>query len=147
MMVMLHAMARLAWLLPVALAAQDSRCAVEGMVMNSATGDAIARAVVTLRRSEITRGTKEPASYTAASNSAGKYTFADVEPGTYVLTADRNGFAVARYTTLVKLERGQKSSGLLIMMTPHAVITGRVVDEEGEPMVGADVQVSTLTYT
>jgi hypothetical protein len=149
MMVMRRALCHAATFLcalPLWLAAQDSRCAVEGMVMNSATGDALARAAVTLRRSEVTRGMKEPSTYTASSNSAGKYEFTGVEPGTYVLTADRNGFAVARYSTLVKLGPGQKSSGLLLMMTPHAVITGRVVDEEGEPVVGADVQVSSLFY-
>jgi hypothetical protein len=32
------------------------------------------------------------------------------------------------------------------MMTPHSVIAGRVLDDEGEPITGADVQVSSLSY-
>jgi hypothetical protein len=33
-----------------------------------------------------------------------------------------------------------------VLLTPHAVITGKVTDEDGEPVTGADIQVSTLSY-
>jgi protocatechuate 3,4-dioxygenase beta subunit len=131
----------LLWLIPLCLLAQDSGGTVEGMVANASTGEAIRRATVTLRRTDGTTTSR-----TASSDSEGKYIFTDLEPGTYVLTADRNGFSATRYTSTIKLDRGQKSSGLVLLMTPHAVITGRVLDEEGEPVVNADVQVSTLGY-
>jgi len=133
-------------LIPIALFAQDTRCTVEGMVVNSSTGEGLRRAVVFLRRSDVSRNSPAPASYTAATDSEGKYVFSGLAPGTYVLSAERNGFTPARYASSVKLDPGQKASGLLVLMTPHAVITGRVLDDEGEPVVGAEVQASTLGY-
>jgi len=136
----------LLWLLPLALWGQDSRCTVEGMVLNGGTGDALRRATVTLRRLDVPRSPTAETRYTATTDTQGKYVINEIDPGTYLLTAERTGFAPARYNTSVKLEHGQKSSGLLIMMTPHAVIAGRVLDDEGEPVTGADVQVSALSY-
>ena len=138
--------ALLLWLVPFALAAQESQCVVEGMVVNASTGQGLRKAVVTLRRTDAVRGQAVPTSYTAPTDSEGKYTLTGVEPGSYLLSAERTGFTAARAGGAVKLDRGQKASGLMVMMTPQAVITGRVLDEEGEPLVGADVQVSSLGY-
>jgi protocatechuate 3,4-dioxygenase beta subunit len=135
------------WLIPLTLSAQETRCVVEGMVANGSTGEPLRRATVTLRRTDAARNTTAPTTYTASSDSTGKYSFTEVDPGTYLLLSERNGFASARYNTSVKLDRGQKANGLLLLMTPHSVITGRVLDDEGEPVVGADVQVSTLGYS
>ncbi|HJZ95998.1 MAG TPA: carboxypeptidase regulatory-like domain-containing protein [Candidatus Solibacter sp.] len=123
------------------LAAQE-KCVVEGMVANAATGEPLRRVSVTIRRSD---GKDTP--HVTLTDAQGKYVFEDVEPATYLLLAERSGFAPQRHNTTLKLQRGQKASGILVMMTPHAVITGRVTDEEGEPVVGADVQVSSLNYS
>jgi protocatechuate 3,4-dioxygenase beta subunit len=136
----------LLWMIPLAVCAQETRCIVEGMVVNGATGEPLRRAVVNIRRTDVARNYTGQTVFSAATDSEGKYLFADVEPGTYLLVAERSGFAPAKYTNSIKLERGQKSSGLLIMMTPHAVISGRVLDDYGEPVIGADVQVSGLSY-
>jgi protocatechuate 3,4-dioxygenase beta subunit len=138
--------ALLLWLLPLGLAAQDSRCTVDGMVVNAATGEGLRRAAVTLRRTDATRGQVGPASYTAPTDNEGKYRFTAIEPGTYVLSAERTGFTAPRSPGPIKLDSSQKANGLIVMMTPHAVITGRVLDEEGEPLVNADVQASSLGY-
>jgi protocatechuate 3,4-dioxygenase beta subunit len=134
------------FLLPLALAAQNSACAVDGMVVNAATGEGLRRAVVTLRRTDGSRTQSAPLTYTTSSDSQGKYQFTTLEPGSYLLSAERTGFTASRSGGIVRLDRGQKSSGLIVMMTPHAVITGRVLDEEGEPLVNADVQISSLGY-
>ena len=134
-------------LMPLALAAQDSRCLVEGMVANAATGEALHRAVVTLRRTGSVSGASGPTSYTASTDPLGKFAIADIDPGIYLLSAERNGFAPARDTTRIKLDRGQKSTGQMVLLPPHAVITGKITDEDGEPVIGADVQVSTLSYS
>jgi len=133
-------------LIPLAVLAQDTQCTVEGMVVNASTGQGLRRAIVYLRRSDVARNSAAQPSYTAATDSEGKYVFTGLDAGTYVLTAERNGYTPARYASSVKLDRGQKASGLLVLMTPHAVITGRVLDDEGEPVVGAEVQVSSLGY-
>ena len=47
---------------------------------------------------------------------------------------------------MLTLDPGQKSNDLLMRLTPHGVITGRVLDDEGEPVPNANVQVLRQQY-
>src|ERR1035438_1030965 len=145
-------------LLPLALAAQtkpDDSCAISGQVSNAATGEPVRRASVSLRRIDPSPGTTTiQVSQTVATDAAGQFAMAGIAPGKYRLTAERNGFIATQYGsrgpgkagTLLTLEAGQKSSDLAMRLTPHGVITGRVLDEEGDPVPGANVQVSRQIY-
>ena len=128
-------------LVPLGLGAQEQRCLVEGMVANSVTSEPVRRALITLGRAS------GSGSYTVATDPLGKFVIANLEPGTYVVSAERSGFAPVRRAATITLGPGERSSGVMVLMTPHAVITGRVTDEDGEPAIGADVQVSTLGYS
>ncbi len=142
-----------ALLLPLAMGAQapaDDLGAISGAVVNAITGEPVRRATVTLRRMDVATGT---ASVTAT-DSNGNFAMGTPEPGTYRLTADHPGFLSAQFgargpakagTPLV-LERGQKVTGIRVNLYPQAVISGRVVDEDGEPVPNIDVQVSRLQY-
>jgi hypothetical protein len=136
----------LLWIFPLALCAQDSACVVEGMVANATTGEPLRRATVNVRRTDTTAALDSRMVYTAVTDAQGKYAISDLRPGTYLLLAERSGYAPAKYNTAIQLGPGQKSSGLLILMTPHSVIAGRVVDDQGDPVIGADVQISGLSY-
>ena len=150
-------MAALLWL-PLALAAQtkpDDLCAVSGQVSNAATGEPVRRALVSLRRIDMSPGvTTVQVSHTAVTDAAGQFAMAGIAPGKYRLTAERNGFIATQYGSrgpgkagaLLTLEAGQKSSDLAIRLMPHGVITGRVLDEEGDPVPGANVQASRQVY-
>ena len=150
-------MAALLWL-PLALAAQtkpDDSCAISGQVSNAATGEPVRRALVSLRRIDMSPGvTAVQVSHTVATDAAGQFAMAGIAPGKYRLTAERNGFVATQYGSrgpgkagaLLTLEAGQKSSDLAMRLTPHGVITGRVLDEEGDPVAGANVQVSRQVY-
>ena len=145
-------------LLPLALAAQtkpDDSCAISGQVSNAATGEPVRRALVTLRRIDMSPGTTTiQVSQTVATDAAGQFAMAGIAPGKYRLAAERNGFIVTQYGsrgpgkagTLLTLEAGQKSSDLALRLTPHGVIIGRVLDEEGDPVPGANVQVARQIY-
>ena len=145
-------------LLPLALAAQtkpEDSCAVSGQVSNAATGEPVRRALVYLRRIDMSPGvTNIQVSYTAATDAAGRFAVAGIAPGKYTLLAERSGFITAHYgsrgpgraSTLVTLEPGQKSNDMAMRLTPHGVIAGRVLDEEDEPVSSANVQVSRLQY-
>jgi protocatechuate 3,4-dioxygenase beta subunit len=145
-------------LLPLALAAQtkpDDSCAISGQVSNAATGEPVRRALVSLRRIDMSPGTTTiQVSHAVATDAAGQFAMAGIAPGKYRLTAERNGFIVTQYGsrgpgkagTLLTLEAGQKSSDLALRLTPHGVITGRVLDEEGDPVPNANVQVSRQIY-
>ena len=145
-------------LLPLALAAQtkpDDSCAIGGQVSNAATGEPVRRALVSLRRIDMSPGmTTIQVVHTVATDAAGQFAMAGIAPGKYRLAAERNGFIATQYGsrgpgkagTLLTLEAGQKSNELAIRLTPQGVITGRVLDEEGEPLSGVTVQVSRQQY-
>ena len=150
-------MAALLWL-PVVLVAQtkpEDSCAISGQVSNAATGEPVRRALVTLRRIDMSPGvTTIQVNQTVLTDAAGQFAMAGIAPGKYRLAAERNGFIVTHYGsrgpgkagTLLTLEAGQKSSDLAMRLTPHGIITGRVLDEEGDPVTGANVQVSRQIY-
>jgi hypothetical protein len=150
-------MAALLWL-PLALAAQtkpDDSCTVSGQVSNATTGEPVRRALVSLRRVDMSPGvTTIQATQTVATDAEGRFAMAGIAPGKYRLAAERNGFIATQYGSrgpgkagaLLTLEAGQKSSDLVLRLTPQGVITGRVLDEEGDPVPGANVEVSRQIY-
>jgi protocatechuate 3,4-dioxygenase beta subunit len=137
-------------LFPLALAAQDSLCAVSGTVVNALTGEPIRHAQVTVRRMDTAPG----ATSSAATDSSGTFAVAALEPGTYRISADHTGFIPAQLgargpakpSPPLVLTAGQKSTGQRISLYPQGVITGRIVDEDGEPVPNVEVQVSRLRY-
>jgi protocatechuate 3,4-dioxygenase beta subunit len=147
-------------LLPLALAAQtkpDDSCAVSGQVSNAITGEPVRRALVALQKIDMASPNvmiTSRVSNTVSTDAAGRFEMTGIAPGEYRLSAERSGFIVAHYGsrgpgkagTLLTLEAGQKSSDLAIRLTPHGVIAGRVLDEEGEPVPYANVQVSRQQY-
>ena len=120
---------------------------IEGRVVNTATGEGIRRAEVVMRGSGVAaRGARSEQMTRAASTDAeGKFKFDGVEAGNYFLMVQKQGFVPERRTGYagrsIRVTPGQEVSGLEYKLQPHAVITGRVVDDEGEPVQGIAVNV------
>uniref|UniRef100_Q01ZV9 Cna B domain protein n=1 Tax=Solibacter usitatus (strain Ellin6076) TaxID=234267 RepID=Q01ZV9_SOLUE len=136
-------------LFPFLLAAQDNLCEVSGSVVNALTGEPIRHAQVTLRRIDTAPG----ATSSVATDSSGNFA-ATLEPGTYRISADHTGFIPAQLgargpskpSPPLVLTAGRKTTGQRINLYPQGVISGRIVDEDGEPVPNVDVQVSRLQY-
>jgi hypothetical protein len=88
----------------------------------------------------------------AVSDSAGRFVIRDVPPGTYTVTAEREGYFggtvnnasnTAATSTAVVTAGGNAS--VSISMIAGATISGRVVID-GAPQVGANVQAFSITY-
>ncbi|GBC82664.1 hypothetical protein HRbin10_01795 [bacterium HR10] len=83
----------------------------------------------------------------AKTDRSGRYVM-EVEPGTYLIRAEKGGYVTSVYNvegrsdepTPVTVEAG-KSVVVDFRLPRGGVITGRIVDEDGEPLVGALVQV------
>jgi protocatechuate 3,4-dioxygenase beta subunit len=130
------------------------RCSIEGQVMNSLTGEPVRKAHVTLNGmgSPNSRGVAGPLTYGAVTDAGGRFTIQDIEPGSYFMVAERNGFTDGQSgrwgpghsPTTVTLNPGQHTSDIVFRLVPHGVITGRVLDEDGEPV--QNVQVNVLRY-
>ena len=84
----------------------------------------------------------------------GRFRFQNLEPGEYQLSASRNGYVRAQYGqaapnmpgTPITVNPGQAVNDVVLRMTPGAVVTGRVVDEDGEAMAGVRVRVLRWSY-
>jgi hypothetical protein len=75
-------------------------------------------------------------------------------PGSYRLWVERNGFARQIYGalspagegTVLTLAPGQQLRQLTFRMTPLGAISGRVADEDGDPLQGVGIQVLRFSY-
>ena len=120
---------------------------LEGQVLNAFTGEAIRKAAVVLRRVDST-ATPTLNGYSTATDDAGKMAMKDIEPGTYRMTVYRTGYVNGEYGApgpgrqgaTLTLDRGQKVGDLVVKLTPHGVVTGRVVDRDGDPVSNVQVQ-------
>ncbi len=122
---------------------------IEGRTVNLVTGEPLRKVTLTLRKSE-----GPAASYSATSDADGRFAFPKVAPWRYWLQGERVGFTDQSYSmssrsqraTLLWVQSGQAVKDILFKLTPQAVITGRVVDEDGDPLPGADVHVLRYSY-
>src|SRR4029453_9038195 len=87
--------------------------------------------------------------FVMTTEATGVFAFDAVPPGSYSITAQRNGYVRQggetrfgpRSQPPVLASWGQAVSGITIKMVPHGVVAGRVVDEDGEPIARMAVQV------
>jgi hypothetical protein len=123
------------------------RLSVTGMVI-STSGDPVRKATVLL----MARDTDNGVNYTADSDGNGRFVIEDVQPGVYAVSADRQGFmlepdaAPGAPPPSLKVEAGQSVKDVKIKLVPLGVIAGRVLDEDGDPLRGAQVQAMTYSY-
>lgn len=133
-----------------AVHAQDN-AAISGQTVNALTGEPLKKVHLLLRSVTTPQASGILAATTDAS---GAFAFRDVERGTYRLSAERNGFVRLEYGargsnrggSTITLADGQKMTGVELRLTPQAVITGRVLDEDGDPAAGSTVTVMRYTY-
>lgn len=85
-----------------------------------------------------------PQTTSAITDAEGKFRVTGLPAGTYFVTLRRTGFissfgATAGSATNVVLTAGQELKGLRYLLKPQAVLAGRVLDDEDEPVQNAQV--------
>jgi hypothetical protein len=136
--------------------ANQQRGSVAGTVLTLA-GEPLKSATLTLRGQAPPNTSTTPPSpglaYAASSDAAGNFSFGDLEPGRYTLSSERAGYLRANYTAgsngpiaVLDLTSGQTLTGIAVKMTPQAVISGKVTDENGDPYPNANVQLARWAY-
>jgi hypothetical protein len=86
------------------------------------------------------------------SDELGRFEISDLAPGRYVLTAEKTGFAKTRYGAKGELDVPQPVDvavaaaidGVQIAMPKGAAISGQILDELGDPIVGGTVSAGVL---
>jgi hypothetical protein len=129
------------------LYAQGDRCTVKGTVVNAKTNQPVKRAQITLNRS----GQTEAARWGALTNAAGQFELTNLDPGQYSIAAYKEGFIPGTRRpgdppSMLTLAAGQTAEGLVFHLPPAAVIAGRVVDEDGDPLMHARIQALRYAY-
>jgi hypothetical protein len=127
-------------LLPAIAAGQDTPTtgSVDGVVVNGITGEPMAHVRVTLTRPS--RGSSTPTKgYGAITGDDGKFAWSSVEPYGYNLTVEMRGFIESDTPGGVFVGTGGVTHDLKLQLVPEAVLTGRVLDSDGEPVEGAKV--------
>ena len=89
--------------------------------------------------------------YGAMSDRTGHFSIATIRPGTYILLPERAGYlhVQAKGSTgipNITIKPGEHVTGYQLEMTPRALISGRVVDEAGDPVQGVRVQTVAVTF-
>ena len=119
------------------------RCAIEGTVVNAVTSEPVTKALVRLHAPN---GTDQSA-FTGA---AGDFAFMELQPGQYTLEAHAIGY-VSRSDELpwieVRLAAGQSRRDAVLRLLPEGVISGRVYDEDGDPLEEAVVWALRSIYS
>jgi len=133
---------------PAAPPSKTEKCTVAGMVVRKGSNEPIHFARITLANDA-----DEQKSLHGTTAADGRFAFKDVPPGDYRVTVIRNGYVSESYGATrpmdpglpLTLSSGKQVDDLIFRMTPAAIITGHVRDENGEVLPWAQVTAS-LTY-
>jgi len=125
-------------LLSLSLCAQGApkQASLSGTVIKEPGDQPLKKVILNL----VAEDQKQGGNYTTDTDVEGHFLFENVEPGRYRLLLEKTGFHPinprGHHTdgAILTVERGQEISGLLFQMLQSAVITGKVVDEDGDPM-------------
>ena len=131
------------------LQSQTAKASIEGFVVRAGTSEPISGSRVTVSRVGAGVGM-----LAATTDSLGHFIIKDLDAGTYILAAQRNGFArqlygeraVGRPGTPLNIASGQVVKDIVFRLTPAGAVTGRVSDVTGEPLPSITVQLWRPTY-
>src|SRR5208337_2420343 len=117
---------------------------VQGKVVHEPGGQGIRKVKVML----IAMVSQTPPAYEAITDQAGQFKVENVEPGEYAVRLERPGYAADAKTKrdkTVKVIAGQDTKDLVFQMLAAAVISGKIVDSEGDPVPNVDVMAIAST--
>ena len=115
--------------------------AIIGRVTNLETGGPLRRAVIRITSPAL------PSSTSVSTNPDGRYEARDLPPGEYSLKAERGGYLTLAFGQRrpgeqgkpLRLAEGQTARAIDFALPRMGVISGRVVDETGEPIAKVSI--------
>jgi len=121
---------------------------ISGRVVTADTGRPVKRARVSLNAAEL------PGGRGMLTDDSGVYEITDLPAGRYTLNVSKSGFVSLSYGqrrplqagTPLQLLEGQQLKGVDFRLPRGGVIAGRVLDEDGEAVPGAQVRVMRYQY-
>ncbi|PYY19841.1 MAG: hypothetical protein DMG60_02540 [Acidobacteria bacterium] len=128
----------------------NAKAEISGQVLDAATGQPLKKTWVTARVLE--KGGRSGS--TAVTDAEGHFLLKDLDAGRYILMAQRNGYVPQTYGqknageqgTTLSLNSGQTLTDIIFRLMQGGVISGRIVDEDSEPLSRVQVQVLQFRY-
>ena len=124
--------------------------------MISSAGQPLDKVVLRLERlvtaDELSKLGGPVPSFRAETDGQGNFVFEGLNPGRYHLRVERPAYIGQSYSasvgvpTLLKLDPGQKVTGINFTLIPQTTIAGRITDENGEPVSHARVAMLRMTF-
>jgi hypothetical protein len=126
----------------------SQKAAIDGIVTKDPSGEAVKKVLVEL----IAENQKQGGDYTATTGPDGAFRIENILPGRYRLFAERTGFLdIDKHHgrsegRVITLRPGEEVKDLQIRLQAAAVLRGRVTDEDGDPLAGAEVSALRQTF-
>ncbi|MGJ5818714.1 carboxypeptidase-like regulatory domain-containing protein [Paludibaculum fermentans] len=116
---------------------------LSGRVLNATSGEPVAGAhIVIIHMGPAGRGVG------ALTDASGRFTAAGLTPGPLYVQATHPNFpgpfGLPQGGTHIDLQPGKQSAEIVLRLRPSGVVSGRVVDDEGEPVSGCEIQMFTV---
>jgi protocatechuate 3,4-dioxygenase beta subunit len=128
---------------------KEDQCRITGMVVKLAGSGP-------LRKTRVSLQSVDDRSRTVAvvTDAGGRFELKGLDPGRYRLRASRLGYVTYEYGqrkpedpgAVLTLRPGQEMKDLQFRLIPSAVIAGRILDEDGEPLPGVSVSALREVY-
>jgi hypothetical protein len=118
-------------LLALGAAAQERNGSIVGVVSDSVSHQPLRKAMVTLVLGN------QPLGPDAGTDDAGAFAFHDLKPGQYQLGVARRDYPAGK--TII-VSPSENPDPVKIELIPGARVSGRILDEDGDPLIGCGVQ-------
>ena len=119
--------------------ASEAKSFVQGKVVQEPGGQGIRKVRVILRGGS-NQGRQQ---FEATTDETGGFKIEGLEPGAYLVQLERSGYAadrkMNRNKTTIRVVAGQDTKDLVFHMLVSGVITGKIVDADGDPLQYVDV--------
>lgn len=130
-------------------AQSENTASISGTVLSASTGEPLRKAHADLSLQGVRQ---EP--IVAVTDDAGHFSIENIQPGRYMLFVEHPSYVQQQYGQdkprspgeVITLEGGQKITDLVFRLQQCAAMSGRVIDETGQPIEGVHVEVMRRTY-
>jgi hypothetical protein len=131
-------------------ALKEDVCNIAGMVVKLSGSEPLSKASVHLQSTE-----DRTRAISTVTGAGGRFELRGIDPGRYRLTVSRVGFVTQEYGqkksedpgAVLTLRPGQQLKDLLFRLIPSGVISGRILDEDGEPLPSVNVTAAREIYS